>query len=1119
MARSIAFCFLLSVSSSIMGQINRNGIPLLLNYTIDTYQGEEQNWSIVKDKRGIYYIGKNSEGVMEYDGKNWRKIPISKKAIVRSLALGQDGIVYVGAVGEFGRLVPNNYGQLEYESLIPKINDSILRNNFTGEVYKTYALNNDIYFCTREIISKFDGNSVATIHMGKALNTGNFLTFLVDSTFYVGSFIYGLHRIENDTLVRVPNSQILAGKNIFSMLPYDNFNILIATSNSDFFLFNPTQNKFTPFPLKGQAINYLRTKGGYLYSGVKLANENFGFGYVLGGKCSFIEVNPQGQILNLLNTDHGLNDESVTYLWQEPFSDNEKPLLFLTLNNGIAAVDIHSPIKVFNERNGLIGMILDVAEFKNRIYVATMSGLFVSDKDELGSIYFKPVENIKSTTWTLLSFNSGKGKDNILLAGTGSLDGVFEIQGEKAYKIFNQPEKHQPSLVTRKLIQSKKHPNRVYLALESGITWIEYQNGRWITSDRAFKSKNIQGEFRSICEDNQGRVWLGWYLKGVYRFDRFNENDTLNFYDESRGVPKYFGQLIENINGKIYFGSDSGIYEYDSVSDRITLSSDFGNVFQNRLINRIVIVPTGFVIADGSENQKTIGFVQKNDLGAWTINDLPFRSLPNVVCDALYAASENLYIGASTNLFIYNLNDTLKYLRLSPSKPSFDVLFRRIVAGDSLIMDGTFFTITDKKLLIEAHQPKNKIPQLKYTLNNLILEYSALYYNNPGKNQYSYRLKGYRDQWSEWNYETKREFTNLSEGQYTFEIKARNIYGLESNIATFSFKILPPWYRTIYAYLGYLLLAIGIMVITIKIYTRRLIAEKERLERIVAERTAEVVAQKEEIERQSVKIFHQNEQIKSSITYASKIQGAVLPPDESVKTVFPDHFILYLPRDIVSGDFYWVAEIDGKKYCAVADCTGHGVPGGFMSMMGISFLNQIVGQNKNLSAAEILFQLRRNIIMSLHQTGKVGENKDGMDIAFYIIDPKTETCQFAGANNPLVLIHNEEAILYKGDKMPIGIYIKGEEPFTNHEFKLEENDVLYTFSDGYIDQFGGSDGRKFMSKNFRELLLKIHKLPMEEQKTILHQTLVEWHGDMERVDDVVVMGYRYHKTDIQKTQD
>jgi serine phosphatase RsbU (regulator of sigma subunit) len=372
-----------------------------------------------------------------------------------------------------------------------------------------------------------------------------------------------------------------------------------------------------------------------------------------------------------------------------------------------------------------------------------------------------------------------------------------------------------------------------------------------------------------------------------------------------------------------------------------------------------------------------------------------------------------------------------------------------------------------------------------------------------------------QEKWSEWSDETKKEFTNLWEGKYTFQVKAKNLYGLESNVATYSFEILPPWYRTIYAFILYLIILVCFIYVILKIYARKLIIEKERLEKIVAERTAEVVAQnreilaqKEEIEKQNEIIVEQNDDIKQSITYASKIQKAILPPDEIVAKIFPDSFILYLPRDIVSGDFYWMTEIDNRKYCAIADCTGHSVPGGFMSMLGMSFLNEIINHEQVLSASDILNRLKANIIKSLHQTGKLEENKDGMDIVMYIIDTKNQLVQYAGANNPLLLIRNGELIIYKPDKMPVGIHIKTE-PFATQTFNIQKGDILYAFSDGYVDQFGGPDNRKFMSKNFHALLLEIHQKPMPEQCKILNQTLINWMGANDRIDDIVVMGYKH----------
>lgn len=251
-----------------------------------------------------------------------------------------------------------------------------------------------------------------------------------------------------------------------------------------------------------------------------------------------------------------------------------------------------------------------------------------------------------------------------------------------------------------------------------------------------------------------------------------------------------------------------------------------------------------------------------------------------------------------------------------------------------------------------------------------------------------------------------------------------------------------------------------------------------------------------------------NQEISDSIHYASRIQSAILPPAEYMHDVLPEHFILDKPRDIVSGDFYWLAKKENKLIVAVADCTGHGVPGAFMSMLGVAFLNEIVNQNEILKADEILNRLRLNVIKSLHQTGKEGEATDGMDISLCVIDRLSKKIQFSGANNPLYIFRNNELIELKADKMPISIHSRVNIPFTLHETDTLENDVIYLFSDGYVDQFGGNDRKKFKFKPFKNILSEIHKKPMDEQKLILEKSYNEWKGKLEQVDDILVMGIR-----------
>ncbi len=262
-----------------------------------------------------------------------------------------------------------------------------------------------------------------------------------------------------------------------------------------------------------------------------------------------------------------------------------------------------------------------------------------------------------------------------------------------------------------------------------------------------------------------------------------------------------------------------------------------------------------------------------------------------------------------------------------------------------------------------------------------------------------------------------------------------------------------------------------------------------------------------EIKQQRDQIFQQKQEITDSIQYASRIQTAILSP-ENMLDKLEEHFILYKPRDIVSGDYYWMTLKDEMTVVAAADCTGHGVPGAFMSMLGISFMNEIVNKEATTQANEILNQLRSHVISSLGQTGEEGEAQDGMDLALCVIDTAGMKIQYSGAYNPLYLIRNEKLVEFKPDKMPIGIHKEKTDPFSNQDINIEKGDALYMFSDGYVDQFGGMKQKKFMTKNFKELLIRIHKKSMEEQKEILDNTILDWMGGVEQIDDILVMGLR-----------
>ncbi|MEZ5000055.1 MAG: SpoIIE family protein phosphatase [Bacteroidales bacterium] len=291
-----------------------------------------------------------------------------------------------------------------------------------------------------------------------------------------------------------------------------------------------------------------------------------------------------------------------------------------------------------------------------------------------------------------------------------------------------------------------------------------------------------------------------------------------------------------------------------------------------------------------------------------------------------------------------------------------------------------------------------------------------------------------------------------------------------------------------------------------------LTARKKEIEQINAdlERTnQEVLDRNRQIVEQSEIIEEKNQSITDSIEYASRIQSAVLPPLDFLSDWGIDNFIMFRPKDIVSGDFYWGQEVGNWLAFAAADCTGHGVPGAFMSMLGTAYLNDIVNSREFTTAAEILNMLRDEVVQSLKQRGVEGETQDGMDIAFCLYNRDTRELHFSGANNPLYLFRNGNFEKVEADKMPIGIHRLLDRTFTDRVINIEKEDVIYLFSDGYADQFGGESGKKFKYRAFREMLQELHGLPMERQKQLIEERFSNWKGRHEQVDDVLVIGVRF----------
>ncbi len=469
------------------------------------------------------------------------------------------------------------------------------------------------------------------------------------------------------------------------------------------------------------------------------------------------------------------------------------------------------------------------------------------------------------------------------------------------------------------------------------------------------------------------------------------------------------------------------------------------------------------------------------------------------------------------------------------------------------------WTSDEAKQYHQGITPWNNLPTnliLPHHKNHLTFHFEGINLAVPEKVSYKWRLKGLEKDWSPISNESKVTYSNLPDGDYTFQLMSANNENIWTPTPTeYSFIIKPPFWRTIWFYILVILASTASIISLVKIRERTLIHERNLLETKVSNRTAEILQQKEEIEAQRDEIASQRDEIEAlldeitaqrdfvtqqrdevakvnksltdSIKYAKRIQQAVLPPQETLQQILPESFIYFKPRDIVSGDFYWVKKIANYLIVAAADCTGHGVPGAFMSMLGMSMMNELVRQHDINTPNVLLEELRKYTKQSLRQTGRVMEPHDGMDIAVIAIDLAKGNLQYAGAHNPLyitrrsdVVIENRHAKIgarngkaqlfeFKATPNPIGIHAK-EQAFENHHIKLEKGDAIYLFSDGYVDQFGGRRGYKFMTKRFKELLVNNYHLDMCKQADLLSATMNEWQNEeYDQVDDMLIIGIRY----------
>lgn len=1088
---------------SISQLLAQTGVPFITNYEPHEFGGSGQIWSIVQDNRGIMYFGGNAN-IFQFDGVNWTPLLNPNNSLTaRSMVCDKNGTIYVGAVGDIGYLKPVGNGKLEYISLKNEIN--LDYQQFT-DVWTAGRVGDNLYFCSEKYLFRYNTDSVPHF---KVIEEGTHyhLTYQVNNELFVSITDYGIKKISGDKLIDVPQGTKI---HPLFMLPYDNNKYLIDFQNKELFIYDPNNSDTSKILTKSyfnkkeiaKTDSIINKKLLYLGATV-LSNGNYALSTILGG---ILIIDKTGKIVNIIDKQHNLLSQTVHVL----FKDNQNQL-WAGLTYGISHLEVNSPFRYFDDRFGLNGSIYNAFRCNNIFYANSNVGIFYFDKNKFVEIpelnglqVFDPV--------TIKHPNSNK---KMFLVST--INGMYKIENKTVTKI------------------NEELPNTVNQSqFDSTVIWsiLDYYFLKFSINDELSKADTIFSfDFipYAFCEKDKENIWI----LGDNDIILLNTNtkDTSNFY-------KYKPQNIDfydvmNINNQIKFYSNNGFYIFDNQSNKFIPENLFVDDKSENLgiIKFEKISNIEYWLLFENNNKLSIGILKKFK-DTFKIDSNIFKRLPEF--DDFFADGDSImWIISPNKLFSFDNKD----YKIDSFVPN--LLIRKVMCGDSVIFAGNF---SDNNIIIK-NQPSNFNIKLNYKHNNITFYYTLLDYNITKRNEYSYFLNGIQNKWSNWTNETYKEFTNLREGEYIFKVKARNVYDFESKITEIKFTILPPWYRTPFAYIVYLFLLIFIIWLSIKIYSVKLKRENDNLEKIVTERTAEINVQKEEIKTQSEnlekintqlseqnhEINQQNEEITAiaeslkqantviteknkyitdSINYAQKIQLAVLPETDYILSVLPEHFILYMPKDIISGDFYWLKQINNHLLIVVADSTGHGVPGGFIGMLGISVLNEIVRKDKITNPAKALNDLR-NIVKKSLSHGKKNSKNDGFDMAFVDINTENNELIFAGANIPLYIVRNNQLIEIKPVMNPIGIH-PHEKPFYNNNFDLLKNDMIYLSTDGYKDQLN-SKNEQFKIDKFKKLIIAISNTSMNNQKQSLKEEIIEWKGLKKQTDDILIFGFRWLK--------
>ena len=815
---------------SLFSQSGYIGKPIIHYFGTEAYKAGTQNWELIQDRRGVLYSA-NNQGLLEFDGEQWRLHKMPKTNTLKSVAVDAQGRIYVGGQKQFGYFMANDKGVLSYTSL-----DAIIPKDTAvdfDEIWDIYCTKNAVYFCSHKAIFIYQNNSLKVVQHPYEIR----YAYWVDNTLFVSGWDEGLLQLKNQQLVPVVGGEIFRHKIIRAITPHQKGKYLVCTLDGSIYSYD--KDSFQPW-----ASELWKTfQKSFVNVAVQLSNGNIAIGTQNHG---LFMLSQHGELLVHLDKNT-LWNQTVFGLYQDQF-DN----LWVGLNNGIVYFKHNSPFTIVDGQVNVFGGGYSVLEDNRKLYLGTSNGLFLNETST----------NYQEQKFKLIPGTTGQVYEIAMLDQKvllGHHAGAFQIEEDKATQFSDVT----GAWLFQKL---KKAPEYMLQGHYTGFLLYKKQGTRWVF---VRKNAGFEESARLFAQEDDGTIWISHGFKGVYKVrlsDDLTTMENVKFYGEKEGFPSNILINLFEVHGRIVFCAESGVYRYDRTKDQFIEDEEFNAFFDvDERVAELEEDQFGnlYFIEGGRlgvlKKDRYDGFVKETKLFN-QINHLLSDDLENITA----VNQSSVFFGAKEGFVHYNPS-----LQSVSQEKELPIVIRNIESGsDSVCLEFGGNSMIDKK--IDATLPEYYTLTLPYSQNSLSIDFASPFYDGLEQVEYQYILKGFDKNWSSWGERSSVHYTNLSEGSYYFKVKAKNVYDKESKVEMFRVIILPPWYRSTTSYIVYALLFCWAIGMIVAFLNKKHQSERKIMVEKIEERESQIVnisqkseAQIEQLkqEKLQVELEHKNQEL------------------------------------------------------------------------------------------------------------------------------------------------------------------------------------------------------------------------------------------------------------------